>query len=417
MSLLIENAKQIVTCNSNGKRFLSGKKQKEIGLIENSSIYIERDKIKFVGKSIPKTLIKKAGRKIDGRNKVIMPGFIDSHTHLVFNGDRANEYAMRMEGKSYLEIAKAGGGIVNTVKAVRKSNKEILKNQAQKSIKNFISFGVTTLEAKSGYGLDTKNEIKILEAINELDKESPIDILPTFLGAHALPEGVTKKDYIDLIIYEMIPKITKRNLAKFIDVFCEKGYFSSKETDMILKQGIKFGLIPKVHSDQFNSIGGIQTAINNSAISVDHLEALTDSEIHMLKNKRIIACVFPGVSYFLNIPYAPARKLINNNIPVAISTDFNPGSCMSENIQLMMSLAAHKMKMAIEEIINAVTLNAAAALGISDITGNIEPGKQADLIIFDLPDYRHLFYHFGMNMIEKVIKKGTVIFENGCNDG
>ena len=207
----------------------------------------------------------------------------------------------------------------------------------------------------------------------------------------------------------MIPKISSGGLAKFIDVFCEKNYFTPQETDKIFKQGIHFGLIPKLHTNQFNSIGGIETAINNSAISVDHLEVLNEKEIKLLKNKNIIACVLPGVSYFLNIPYAPARKLIDNNIPVAIATDFNPGSCMSENLQLIMSIAAHNMKMSMEEIINAVTVNSAAALGISSEAGSIEPGKKADLIIFDMPDYRHLFYHFGINMVDTVIKNGKVI--------
>ena len=207
----------------------------------------------------------------------------------------------------------------------------------------------------------------------------------------------------------MIPLVARKNLAKFIDVFCEKNYFSPVETEKILQQGIKFGLIPKLHTNQFHSIGGIETAIKNKVLTVEHLEALTDKEIQILKRTGIIGCVLPGVSYFLNIPYAPARKLIDNNIPVAIATDFNPGSCMSENIQLMMSFAAQKMKMTIEEIINAVTINAAAALSISNETGSIETGKNADILIFDMKDYRHLIYHFGVNMIEKIIIKGKLI--------
>jgi imidazolonepropionase len=207
----------------------------------------------------------------------------------------------------------------------------------------------------------------------------------------------------------MIPLIAAKNLAIFIDVFCERNYFTPEEADKIFKQGTRFGLVPKLHTNQFNSIGGIEIAVRNRAISVDHLEVLTDREIRMLKGKSIVACVLPGVSYFLDIPHAPARKLIDNNIPVAISTDFNPGSCMSENIHLMMSLAAHKMKMTIEEIISGVTINAAAALGISSVVGSIELGKKADMVIFDMPDYKHLIYHFGVNLVEKVIKNGKVI--------
>jgi imidazolonepropionase len=413
MKLLIENCKQIVTCRSNGRKFNSGKHQSEIGLIENASIYIENGIIMWIGKKVPPFIKKSAIQKIDAKNKVIFPGFVDPHTHIVFAGDRANEFAMRMAGKTYEEIAQAGGGIINTVSAVRKTSKAKLKELAKQRVWNSISFGVTTIEAKSGYGLDNKNEIKMLEVINELNREMPIDVYSTFLGAHAFPKDVSRKDYIDMILYEMIPKIAKRKLASFIDVFCEKNYYTTEETDKIFEQGIKFGLVPKLHTNQFHSVGGIETAVKNKAISVDHLEVMTDKEINLLKNKNIIACVLPGVSYFLNIPYAPARKFINNNIPVAIATDFNPGSCMTENIQLVMSLAAQSacggMKMSVNEIINAVTVNAAASLGISNTVGSIEIGKQADLLIFDMPSYEHLIYHFGVNQLESVIKKGEMI--------
>ena len=241
MNLIIENVRQILTSKNKGKKFLSGKEQRNIGLIENSSIYIENGLIRYLAKKIPSDFINKSSKKIDGKNKVVMPGFIDSHTHLVFAGDRANEYSMRLEGKTYEDIAKAGGGIINTVKAVRKASIEDLKKNGLKSIQRFIEYGVTTIEAKSGYGLDTKNELKMLRAINELNDESTIDIFPTFLGAHAIPPDMNKKDYIDLILYEMIPLVAKYNLAKFIDVFCEKKYFTPEETDTILKQGIKFG--------------------------------------------------------------------------------------------------------------------------------------------------------------------------------
>jgi len=420
MKLLIENAKQIVTCRTNGRKFNSGKFQSGIGLVENSSIYSENGIIKWIGKDVRSKRSEVRGQKsevIDARGKIIMPGFVDSHTHLVFAGNRANEYAMRMEGKTYEEIAQAGGGIVNTVSAVRKTSKAELKTLAKQRVWNSVSYGVTTIEAKSGYGLDVKNEIKMLEVINELNDEMPIDVYPTFLGAHAFPtrlrngqENISRKDYIDLILYEMIPVIAKRRLADFIDVFCEKNYYTPEETNKIFEQGAKFGLIPKLHTNQFYSVGGIETAVKNKAISVDHLEVMTDKEISLLKGKNIIACVLPGVSYFLNIPYAPARKFIDNNIPVALATDFNPGSCMTENIQLIMSLAAQNLKMSVNEIINAVTVNAAASLGISNKVGSIEIGKQADLLIFDMPSYEHLIYHFGVNQLESVIKKGEMIF-------
>ena len=422
MNLLIENASQIVTCHTRGQRFKAGKYQSQIGLLENSSIYVENGIIKWIGKKLPASIKKKTLKKINAQNKTILPGFIDSHTHLVFAGDRADEYSMRIKGATYEEIAKAGGGILTTVKAVRKASKAELKNLALKRIKSSIGFGVTTIETKSGYGLDTKNEIKMLEVINELKPSPltplqngegrdniPIDIYATFLGAHAFPKDKSREEYIDEILFEMIPQIAKRRLANFIDAFCEKNYFTPKETEKIFLQGIKFGLIPKLHTNQFYSIGGIQTAVKCKAISVDHLEVMKDNDIRALKGTGIIAAVLPAVSYFIDIPYAPARKLIENKIPVALATDFNPGSSMTENIQLVMSLAVHKLKMNIEETVNAVTINGAAALGISDIAGSIEVGKQGDLVIFETKNYKDILYHFGVNMIEKVIKKGKVI--------
>jgi imidazolonepropionase len=409
MNLLVENAKQIVTCHTRGRRFKAGRHQSEIGLIENSSIYAENGRIKWIGKKLPAYIKKISLKKIDAKNKIVLPGFIDSHTHLVFAGDRANEFSMRLEGKTYEEIAKSGGGIISTVNPTRKASKSELKSLAKQRINTSISFGVTTIEAKSGYGLDTDDEIKMLEVINELNKETPIDVYATFLGAHAYPKGKPAKDYLDEILYNMIPEIAKRNLATFVDAFCEKNYFSVSDTKKIFMQGISFGLVPKLHTNQFNSIGGIQAAVEFDAISVDHLEVMNQSDINALKGTNTIACLLPSVSYFLDIPYAPARKLINAGVPAALATDFNPGSSMTENIQLVMSLGVQMLKMNIEEVVNAVTVNAAAALGISHNIGTIETGKQADLLIFDVPDYKHIMYHFGVNTLKTVIKKGKII--------
>lgn len=409
MNLLIENARQIVTCHTVGHRFKAGEYQSNIGLLENTSIYCENGIIKWMGQHLPEQIKKSSITAIDGKNKTILPGFVDSHTHLVFAGDRSNEFSMRIKGKTYEEIAEAGGGILSTVKAVRKSSKNELKELAKKRINSSISFGVTTIEAKSGYGLDTKNEIKMLEVINELKNEIPIDIYATFLGAHAFPEDKSREDYINEIIHEIIPLIAKQRLAVFIDAFCEKNYFSPEEAEKIFKQGIRFGLMPKLHTNQFNSIGGVQSAVSCKALSVDHLEVMKDKDIRSLKGTGIIACLLPAVSYFIDIPYGPARELINDNIPVALATDFNPGSSMTENIQLVMSLAIHQLKMNIEETINAVTINGAAALGISDKTGSIEIGKQADMLVFDVPDYKQILYHFGVNQLHSVIRKGEFI--------
>ncbi len=415
MSLLIENASQVVTCHTRGRKFKAGKYQSEIGLLKNTSVYSDGGRIKWIGKTLPKSIKRKDLRKIDGRGKCVLPGFIDSHTHLVFAGSRADEFSMRIKGRTYEEIAKAGGGIISTVKATRKAAKKELKELARKRINSSISFGVTTIEAKSGYGLNTAAELKMLEVINELNHEMPIDVYATFLGAHAYPKDKTKVEYLEEILYEMIPQIAKRDLATFIDAFCEKNYFSVGDTKKIFMQGIKFGLVPKLHTNQFYSIGGIEAAISCGAISVDHLEVMKPSDIKALVNSGTIACVLPSVSYFLDIPYAPARKMIASNIPIALATDFNPGSAMSENIQLVMSLAVQLLKMNIEETINAVTINAAAALGVSHNAGSIETGKQADMVIFDTPNYKDIIYHFGVNQAEKVIKKGKILKIHSTN--
>lgn len=415
MATIVKKISNLVTCKDNFKRPKRGFEQSEIGLIKNGYLITDKDKFVFSGsenqfkKFIKKNKIK-ISVEIDGSGKTVMPGFIDSHTHLVFAGSRSDEYEMRIQGKTYEEIAQAGGGIASTVRHTRKESKKTLYNIAEKRLKYFLKYGTTTIESKSGYGLDLANEKKMLEVINDLNISNKygIDILPTFLGAHSVPKGISIKEYIEVILYEMIPQIASKKLAVFIDVFCEKGYFNADETYRILEQGIKFGLIPKIHTEQFNSIGGIDAAVKANAVSVDHLEVLKDRDIKKLKNKNIIATLLPGVSYFLNISYPPARKLIENSVPVALATDFNPGSCMTENLQIIMSLASLKMKMTAEEILNAVTLNAAYSLYCQNLIGSIEVGKQADYLIFDFPSYKDLIYNFGVNRLLKVVKKGKV---------
>ena len=418
MAYLIENISQLVTCRDTLNFPKYGKEQSNIGLLKNSNVFIDKGIIKFAGKSralrnFLKGIKKRDYKIIDGKNKTVLPGFVDSHTHLIFSGSRADEYEMRISGSTYEEIARAGGGISSTVSSVRKTSKQKLLKISEERLINFLMYGTTTIEGKSGYGLDTRNEIKMLEVLNELNRKNKygLDILPTFLGAHSIPYGISKKDYIDLVCYDMIPLIAKRKLAVFIDVFCEKGYFTAKESLKILSTGAKFGLIPKLHTDQFNSINGVETALDVNAISIDHLEVIKNSDIKKLSKKKIIATLLPGVSYYLNISYQPARKLIENNVPVALATDFNPGSCMTENIQMIMSLASLKLKMSAEEILNAVTINAAYALFKQDKLGSIEIGKQADLLIFDFSSYKDLLYHFGINQLQTVIKKGKIVFD------
>lgn len=413
--ILLKNISNLVTCANPEGKAKRGKTQGDIYNIKNGFLLFNGT-IKYSGNELGLRKYLKENKiikykEIDCTGKTVMPGFVDSHTHLVHAGSRANEYEMKIQGKSYEEIAKAGGGIANTVKAVRKASKNELRKISEKRLHNFIKYGTTTLEAKSGYGLDVKNEIMLLEVINELSKKNKYgaDILPTFLGAHSIPPGISKKDYIDIVCYEMIPLVAKKRLAVFIDIFCEKGYFDAQDTERILSQGAKFGMIPKVHTDQFYSIGGITAAKRVNAISVDHLEVLNSKGISQLKDTNIIATLLPGCSYFLNMVYPPARKLIENAVPVALATDFNPGSCNTENIQMIMSLASLKMKMSAEEIINAVTINGAFALNIQNKTGSLTPGKLSDILVFDFPDYKDLIYHFGVNQLVKVFKKGKSI--------
>ena len=418
MSLLIKNITNLVTCKDLNGIPKSGGSQSQIGLVKHGNIFIDNEKITFVGDeknllSFLKLTRKKNYTEIDAKNKTIIPGFIDSHTHFVFAGSRADEYEMRLAGSTYEDIAKVGGGIASTVKMVRKTSKPVLKNTAENHLKNFVNYGTTTVECKSGYGLNTETEIKMLEVMKSLSKNNSfgLTIVPTFLGAHSIPKEITKEKYINKICYEMIPMIAQKKLARFIDVFCEKGYFTPDESERILTIGSKFGFIPKMHTDQFTSIGGVETALKVKAISVDHLEAITTADIKRLQYKTIIATLLPGASYFLDMQYPPAEEIIDNNIPVALATDFNPGSCMTENMQMIMSLASLKLKMSAEEILNAVTINAAYALYLQNIVGSIETGKQADMNIFDFSSYKDLLYHFGINQIEKVIIKGKIVID------
>lgn len=415
MNYILRNISNLVTCKGIPGVPKSGKAQNDIGLIKNGCLVTDRNNIAFAGneKDLKKFIKGKSNYKeIDCSGKTVMPGFIDTHTHFVFSGSRSDEYEMRISGSTYEEIAKAGGGIAKTVNSVRKSSKEELKSIASKHLEYFVQYGTTSIEGKSGYGLDTKNELKMLDVISELayENEFGLDIFPTFLGAHSIPKELSKEDYIDLICYDMIPKIAKEKKARFIDVFCEKGYFSAEETNRILGEGVRFGLIPKLHTDQFNSIGGINIAIKNKAISVDHIEVIKRNDIKKLTGKGIIATALPGVSYFLSIPYTPARELIGNNIPVALATDFNPGSCMTQNIQMIMSLASVMMQMTAEEIINAVTYNAAYAVYNLEKTGSLEKGKLADILIFEFPSYKDLIYNFAVNRLITVFKKGRIIY-------
>jgi imidazolonepropionase len=385
---------------------------RELGILENASILVEDGFIRWVGPASEfSNTLQPDADVLDGSSSIALPGFVDAHTHALFAGSRENEFALRSEGKTYQEIAAQGGGILSSVNATRSATKKQLKKAASRRLDAMMRQGTTTVEIKSGYGLSEDSEIKMLEAITELSNEHYMTIRSTFLGAHALPPEFKNRrdDYVALLCERMLPYIAKRKLAQFCDVFCESGYFSVAESRRILEEARKQGLGLKLHSDEFTSSGGTDLAVELRALSVDHLEHISDSAIRALAGCQTIAVVLPGVSFFLRNPYAPARKLIDAGIPVAIATDFNPGSCMSFSMPLMMTIACTQMSLTPEEAITAATLNGAAALGISDEYGSLEVGKRADIVLFDVPNYRYLPYHFGTNLATKIIKHGTIL--------
>ena len=412
MNLALINITQLVTVPSHGRRLKRGPEMSDIGVIDNAAVIIEDDTIKWCGRmeDLSMGTIKEA-TVLDCLNRVVMPGFVDSHTHLLFAGSREEEFAMRAKGVSYQEIAEQGGGIISTVRHVRAAPKKDLKKNARRWLHKLMQHGTTTVEIKSGYGLEMETEVKMLEAINELNAEEVISIVPTFLGAHAVPPEFRKKkaEYVREVIDRMIPYIGSKRLALFCDVFCEKGYFTPAESRAILNQGKHFNLAPKIHAEELSATGGAEIAAAVGAVSADHLEHVSEAGITALAGTDTVATLLPGVSFFLNHPYAPARQLIDAGSAVAIASDFNPGSCMAYNMQLMMTIACTQMAMTPEEALTAATLNGAAALKISGQVGSIEPGKKADLCVMNAPHYTTLAYHFGTNHLEKVVKKGVIL--------
>jgi imidazolonepropionase len=412
MLKILLNPGQIVTVDTGGKNYKRGSDLNEINLVTGHSIVIENDTIKDL---VPNSSLKKhsSARIIDLKDKTILPGLVECHTHTAFAGSRADEFRMKLVGVHYEEIAAKGGGILSTVKAVRELTLEELVKVVSPRIQYFISQGITTLEIKSGYGLDFDSEIKLLHLINYINEIYPIDIIPTFLGAHTYPAEYKEdhKAYIDLIIDKMIPHIVKNKLAVFCDAFCEKTAFNSLEVDAIFNKAIESGLGLKLHTEQFNNVGGLNVALQKNAVSVDHLEVLSDADINKLAGSNTVATLLPGVSFFLNYGYAPARKLIAAGAIVALATDYNPGSSHIANLNFIMSLACLKMKMTIEESISAVTINSAKALNRNLEVGSIEIGKKADFAVFDTKEYADIIYQVGKNINTMTIKNGTIIFD------
>ncbi|MFV1950439.1 MAG: imidazolonepropionase [Nitrospinota bacterium] len=404
LDILIKNASELLTCKADSPKVRE--KLRDPGIIENGILGIKNDKIVFVGKTEGVNF--SADKVIDATNKVVMPGFIDCHTHSVFAGSREKEFVKKLRGVPYLEILKQGGGILDTVEKTRKATKEELLEELLKRLDRMISLGTTTIEIKSGYGLNLETEKKILEVADLADKKHPISIVKTYLGAHTLPKRETKEDYVEEVI-SSLDKI--KPYAEFCDIFCEKEpNFSIEETRKILTAAKDIGYKLKMHSEQLSQLRSAELAAELKAISADHLEYISDTGIHEMAKAGVIGVVLPGVTFHLMTKrYAPAREMINNGLALALATDYNPGTCPSENMQLMISIACREMKMLPAEAINCSTINAAYAISREKEIGSLEVGKKADILILNAKNHDYIPYHFGINHVEKVIKNGKII--------
>ncbi len=409
--LLIKNIKELLQIRDKNVKILSGAEMKELPSISNAYLLIEDDLIKDFG---PMDRIPTVANAtiIDADGKTILPTWCDSHTHLVYAGNREQEFVDRINGLSYEEIANRGGGILNSAKKLNATSEDQLYNESKIRLEEVMRLGTGAIEIKSGYGLTVEGELKMLRVIKRLSENYPVAIRATFLGAHAFPAEYKEdhKGYIDMLCNELMPKIAEEKLAQYVDVFCETGYFSVEETERIMKSGKEFGLVPKIHVNQFTIIGGIEAAVKAEALSVDHLEVLNDSDIEVLRNSKTIAVALPSCSYFISIPYTPARAIIDAGLPLAIATDYNPGTTPSGNMNFVVATSCIKMKMTPEEAINAATLNGAYAMGIENTHGSITIGKKASFIMTKkIASFYELPYSFGTNLIDQVYIDGKVV--------
>ena len=414
MAILVTNIKQLVQAEPRKITFRAGKEMQHLPIIENAYLLTVGDTIKDFGRmedldrsSLAK--IKEPLQEIDATGRMVFPSFCDSHTHIVYAGSREVEYIDKIKGLSYEEIAKRGGGILNSAKRLHETSEEELFDQAWQRLEEMASYGTGAVEIKSGYGLSTEDELKMLRVIRRLKEKSPMLIKANFLGAHAVPAEY-KQDpdaYVDLIINEMIPMVAAEELADFIDVFCDKGFFTVEQTERMLMQGIKYGLRPKIHANELDYSGGIQVGVKYNALSVDHLEYTGDAEIAALKGSETMPTILPGAAFFLGMVCAPARKMMDSGLPVALASDFNPGSCPSGNMQLVVAMGSIMYKMLPEEIINATTINTAYALGEQEVVGSITKGKRANFFITKPMDTVYFMnYAFGSNKIERYFLNG-----------
>jgi imidazolonepropionase len=417
MALLIKNIKELIQVEENPVTKVSGKEMAKVKSIQDAFLFIRGEKIVSFGRMADLEKDPAFGEMqrihaLDATGKLVMPCWCDSHTHLVFPDTREAEFEDKIRGLSYEEIAKRGGGILNSARKLHETSEDELFISALKRIGEIVSFGTGAVEIKSGYGLNTEDELKMLRVIRKLRETTPLAIRATFLGAHAIPLEYKSDpaEYVDLVINEMIPMVAGEDLADYIDVFCDRGFFMVEDTDRILNAGMKYGLRPKIHANELGITGGVQVGVKYNALSVDHLEQTGDEEIEALKDSETIPTVLPGASFFLGLPYAPVRRMIDAGLPVAMASDFNPGSSPSGNMQFIFSLGCIKYRMLPEEALNAITINGAYAMHREEELGSIAPGKTANIIITkEIPSLAYMPYYYGENKVEKVILRGRMI--------
>ena len=412
-NIIIKNASELVTCR--GFEAKQGKEMNELHIISDGAVIIEEGIIKALGKTeeIVGSIDENNYEVFDASEKTVMPGFVDSHTHFVFGGYRAEEFSWRLRGDSYMDIMNRGGGIINSVKGTMGASKEELIELGKHRLNSMLSFGVTTVEGKSGYGLDYETEIKQLEVMEELDSIHPLDIVKTFLGAHAVPKEYKGKEdeFIDFIIDKVLPDVKERKLAEFCDIFCEQNVFSVEQSRRLLSKAKEMGMKIKIHADEIVRLGGAELAAELGAVSADHLLQASDEGLRAMAESKVVATLLPGTAFSLKEEFARARYMIDNGCAVALATDFNPGSCFTESIPLIISLATLHMNMTPEEAITALTINGAAALDRASEIGSIDVGKKGDVVIHEFPSYKFLPYHIGVSTVEKVIKNGIMVYD------
>lgn len=408
--ILIRNIKGLVQTREQTTGPLAGSAMAHLPVLENAYLILHNGFIEAFGNMADLPAGTRAKTELDATGRFVFPSFVDSHTHLIFAASREDEFVMKIKGATYEEIASRGGGILNSAKKLQQTSEDELFERAMGRVREIIHTGTGTVEIKSGYGLTTNDELKMLRVARRIGKESPLTVRTTFLGAHAVPKDKTKAQYIDLILKEMIPAIAEEKLADYIDVFCEQGFFSQEETERIVTEGKRFGMKPRIHANQLHRSGGVQAGVNTGALSVDHLENIGEEEIEYLKNSGVMPTALPGAAFFLDLPFPPARKILEAGLPLAIASDYNPGSAPSGNMPLMVSLACIKMKITPEEAFNAATINTAVALDLEKTHGSITKGKVANVFITKpVSSIAYLPYAFGANNVETVILNGVLI--------